>query len=81
VFCCQGRLDGSTGASLDGRGISLGAALLITTSAIVPLEIVAGLSVWMRAANGRCVGLEKSVPIEHAGNMADPRLPYDPGRG
>jgi len=45
MFCCQGKVDGSTAASLVGRGMSFGAVPLMAASAIVSAEIVAGLSV------------------------------------
>jgi hypothetical protein len=52
MFCCQGKVDGSTGACLAGRGMSVGALPLMAVSAIVSAEVVLGLSVCM-AANGR----------------------------
>jgi hypothetical protein len=35
MFCCHGKLEGSTGANLEGKGTSLGAAPLIAASTIV----------------------------------------------
>src|SRR6516164_75043 len=53
MFCCQGNVDDSTGASLAGRGVSCGTVPRVAVAAIVSAEIVAGLSTWMAAANGR----------------------------
>src|SRR5215813_8590971 len=82
MFCCHGKVDGSTGASLAGRGISVGVAPIIAASAIVPAEIVLGLSVWMAAANGReaALVLRKVRRFGIRSIMADHRLLCEEGR-
>src|SRR5580704_2938786 len=79
MFCCQGKVDGSTGASLAGRGMSFGSAPLMAASAIVSAEIAAGLNVWMAAANGReaALVLRKVRRLSMRSIMADDRLPYE----
>src|SRR5690242_7088600 len=57
IFCCQGSVDGSTGASLAGRGMSFGAAPLMAAPAIVSTEMAAGLTVWIAVTNGRDAAL------------------------
>jgi hypothetical protein len=79
MFCCQGKVDGSTGASLAGRGMSFGATPLMAASAIVSAEIVAGLNVWMASANGReaALVLRKVRRLSMRSIMDDDRIPYE----
>src|SRR6478735_1838748 len=80
MFCCQGKLAGSTGASLAGRGMSFGAVLLIAASTIVSAESVGGVSVWIAAANGReaALVLRKLRRLSMRSIMDDHRPPYEP---
>src|SRR5579864_947169 len=79
MFCCQGNDEGSTGASLAGRGTSFGAGPLMAASAIVSAAIVAGLSVWRAAANGSdaALVLRKLRRLSMRIIMADHTLPYE----
>src|ERR1700733_5102862 len=82
MFCCQGKDDGSTGASLAGRAMSCGGPPLMAASAIVAAEIVAGLSAWMAAANGReaALVLRKVRRLSMRSIMAHDRLPHECAR-
>src|SRR5579871_2276899 len=79
MFCCQGKLEGSTGASLAGRGMSFGAVPLMGATAIVSAEIVAGMSVWMAAASGReaALVLRNVRRLSMRSIMADGRISYE----
>src|SRR5579872_4932880 len=79
MFCCQGKVEGSTGASLAGRGTSFGAAPLVAATAIVSAEIVAGMSVWMAAASGReaALVLRNVRRLSMRSIMADGRISYE----
>src|SRR5215472_19104240 len=76
MFCCHGKVEGSTGASLAGRGISFGALPLMAASVIVSAVSVAGVSVWMAAANGSeaALSLRKVRRLSMRTIMADHRL-------
>src|SRR5215469_15107612 len=82
MFCCQGKVDGSTGASLAGRGMSFGAVPVMAASAIVSPEIVAESSISMAAANGReaALVLRKVRRLSMRSIMAYHRLPYEEER-
>src|SRR4030095_10617302 len=82
MFCCQGNVDGSTGASLAGRGMSFGTVPLMAAAAIVCGATAAGLSVWMAAANGReaALVLRNVRRLSMRSIMADHLLPHEPER-
>src|SRR5579862_241041 len=84
MFCCHGNVDGSTGASRAGRGMSFGAVPLMAVSATVSAAsvsaaIAAGLSVWMAAANGSeaALVLRKVRRLSMRSIMADDRRRYE----
>src|SRR5215813_5011360 len=78
MFCCQGKVDGSTGASLAGREMSFGAAPVTKALAIISAGIVAGFNVWRLAANGTeaALALRKVRRLSMRSIMADHRLSY-----
>src|SRR5215471_15718087 len=82
MFCCQGKVDGSTGASLAGRAMSFGAVPVMAASATVSSDIASGLSVWMAAANGReaALVLRNMRRLSMRFIMADHRLWYEEER-
>src|SRR5215475_12854093 len=79
MFCCQGKVDGSTGASLAGREMSFGAVPVIAASAIGSADIAAGFNVWRLAANGTdaALALRKVRRLSMRSIMADYRLSYE----